>query len=187
MRWVSRQLGCGAVVAMTGLLVVSMSEDIQAGKPLAIVSGGGTAAFDEGEELEGFTTQFAVGAIVSDVAVEDQCDEALDSLDVGDFTVTEGGGFKAATGEFNCSLRIPGEGFVVILGDVHQGRVNGDGSITLCGLAHIPIDTFTGETFIDCPFAVTFSAEGSGFTYYDIITGPAGDAETVVHGNVNVH
>lgn len=60
-------------------------------------------------------------------------------------------------------------------------------SITLCGLADIPIDTFSGETFVDCPFAVTFRADGSGFTYYDVITGPPGDAETVVNGDVSIH
>ena len=157
--------------------------------PYLMISGGGTAAFDEGEELEGFTTQFAVGAIVSDIPVTNACDAALDGLGVGDFTVTDGEGFTAAMGEFNCSLMIKGEGggFVVILGDVLQGRVNGDGSVTLCGLADSPIDTFSGETFIDCPFAVTFRADESGFTYYDFITGPPGDAETIVNGNVEIH
>ena len=187
MRCVNRLFGCWAAVAMAGLLVVSMSEEVQAGKPLANVSGGGTAAFDAGEELEGETTQFAVGAIVRDEPIDNQCDADLDDLGVGDFLVTDGDDFMAATGEFNCSLMIEDVGFVVIIGHVSQGRVNGDGSVTLCGLADIPIDTFSGESFVDCPFAVTFRADGSGFTYYDIITGPAGDAETVEKGNIKVH
>jgi hypothetical protein len=186
---VNRIFGCWAAVAVAGLLVVSLSAEAQADNPLANVSGGGTAAFDEGEENFGFTTQFSVGAIVRDEPVDNQCDEDLDGLGVGDFTVTDGDDFMAATGEFNCSLDIEGEdgGFVMIVGHVSQGRVNDDGSVTLCGLADIPIDTFSGESFVDCPFAVTFRADGSGFTYYDIITGPAGDAETVEKGHINLH
>lgn len=178
-----------AAVAATVAALALIASAARADGPYVMVSGGGTGAFDPGEELEGYTTQFAVGAILSDIPVENECDAALDGLGVGDFTVTDGEGFVAAMGEFNCSLNIKGEGggFVVILGDVLQGRVNEDGSITLCGLADIPIDTFSGETFIDCPFAVTFRADGSGFTYYDVVTGPAGDAETFIHGNVNIH
>jgi len=180
-RFVSR---CAAIVT-AAVMLSSVPTLVRADDPFVHVSGGGTAAFDEGEELDGFTTQFAVGAIVSDIPVENECDAALDGLGVGDFTVTDGD-FNAATGQFNCSLMI-GEDFLIILGDVLQGRVNGDGSVTLCGLADIPIDTFTGEQFFDCPFAVTFRADESGFTYYDIVTGPDGDAETVVNGNINIH
>ena len=157
--------------------------------PVVTVNGGGTAAFDPGHPLEGFTTQFSVGAHVTDIPVVNECDPALDGLGVGDYTVTDGDDFVAATGHFNCSLMIMGEGggFLIILGDVLQGRVNGDGSVTLCGLADIPIDTFSGESFTDCPFAVTFRANESGFTYYDVVTGPIGDSETLIHGNVEIH
>ena len=124
--------------------------------------------------------------IVSEVPVTNDCDLALDGLGVGDFTVTDGDDFYAAIGTFNCSLMIDGD-FLIIFGDVLQGRVNDDDSVTLCGLADIPIDTFSGQTFVDCPFAVTFRADESGFTYYDVVTGPAGDAETLVNGNVKIH
>ena len=186
MRCQKRTFGCGTAAAMAAVLILSVAGPALAGNTVATVSGGGTAAFDPGEELEGETTQFAVGAIVSDVPVPNDIDPLLDGLGVGDFTVSDGNFFDA-TGEFNCSLAIEDVGFVMIIGHVSQGRVNGDGSITLCGLADIPIDTFSGGAFFDCPFAVTFRADGSGFTYYDVITGPAGDAETVVHGNINVH
>ncbi len=182
MKRLNRHVCLWAVV----VIVASPAAVAQPANLLATISGGGTGAFVAGEELEGLTTQFAVGAMVSDQPIDNLCDEALDGLGVGDFNVTDGNDFLAAMEEFNCSLRIDGVGFVMIIGRVLQGRVNGDGSVTLCGLADIPIDTFTGETFIDCPFAVTFAADGSGFTYYDFVTGPDGDAEAVVCGNVNV-
>ena len=179
---------CVAAVA-AAILSVGNSVSVRADGPFLHISGGGTGAFDAGEELERFTTQFAVGVVISDIYVENDCDEALDGLGVGDFTVTDGDGFTAANGEFNCSLMIKGDGggFVVILGDVLQARVNENESITLCGLADIPIDTFSGLQFFDCPFAVTFRADGSGFTYYDVVTGPDGDAETCINGAVLIH
>lgn len=177
-----------AAVIVASALVAFIPLRVEAAPPVVNVNGGGTAAFDEGEELEGFTTQFSVGAHLSDEPVENLCDDALDGLGVGDFTVTDGNDFVAASGYFNCSLNIQGEGggFLIILGNVLQGRVNDDDSITLCGLADIPIDTFSGQTFIDCPFAVTFRTDESGFTYFDVVTGPAGDAETLVNGNVSI-
>lgn len=178
---------CSLVIATVALTLNPLTT--QAAQPVVQVNGGGTGAFDAGEELEGFTTQFSVGAHLTDTPVVNLCDAAIDSLGVGDFTVTDGDDFVAASGHFNCSLNIQGEGggFLIILGDVLQGRVNDDSSITLCGLADIPIDTFSGETFSDCPFAVTFRADESGFTYYDIVTGPAGDSETVVNGGIDIH
>lgn len=173
------------IAAFAALMILFDNVALASG-PFIHVSGGGTGAFDEGEELEGFTTQFAVGAIVTDVSVANDCDSALDGLGVGDFTVTDGDDFYVANGTFNCSLMIDSD-FLIILGDVLQGRVNDDGSVTLCGLADIPIDTFSGQTFADCPFAVTFRADVSGFTYYDFVTGPTGDAESLVSGNVTIH
>ncbi len=157
-----------------------------AGPPIAHVSGGGTGAFDPGEELDGFTTQFAVGAIVSDEPTANECDAALDGLGLGDFTVTDGD-FSAATGEFNCSVNFMGEGFAIIIGHVSQGRLNGDGTVTLCGRADV-VDLFLGEIFLDCPFAVQLEdGDPDHFVYYDIVTGTAGDAETIVNGQINVH
>ena len=61
MRSVNRLFGCWAAVAMAGLLVVSMSGEVQAGDVLVTVSGGGTADF---VEFEGLSTQFSVGAVI---------------------------------------------------------------------------------------------------------------------------
>jgi hypothetical protein len=131
---------------------------------VARVSGQGTAAFDEGEELFGYETGWAVHA-----------------------RIRENG---RARGEFYCDLpdhpEIPP---LAILGDVDRGKVNQDGSVTLEGVA-IVVHLETGE-LLDGPFdfAVTLWPGRAGvgrFIYYDYVTGPAGDAETVTEGRIRI-
>lgn len=191
MQYVKHRIYWLATVVALAVALALVPTVVGAGKPSATVSGSGTAAFDEGEELEGFTTQFAAGAVISDQPIANECDGELDGLGLGDFTVTDGDDFMAATGEFNCSILIEsgGDAFAIIIGQVSQGRSNGDGSVTLCGRARV-VDFFTGGIFEDCPFAVVLQdGDPDRFTYYDIVTGPAGDSETVVKGSikVNVH
>ena len=95
------------------------------------------------------------------------------------------GDFLQASGHFMCMLQIEGEGMVVISGAIRQGRLNADGSATVCGLG-IVVDHFVNEVFFEQPFAVTLRDGPDGFTYYDVVTGPVGDAETVVVGKVKI-
>jgi len=181
-----RKMTWMAAVATAGAVLALAPMGVWADRPLATISGGGTAAFNGGEELEGFTTQFSVGAGVWNVPVENGCDD--DFADLGD--EWEGleavaGDFMNADGHFMCMLQIKGEGMVVILGTVSQGRLNADGSATLCGRATI-VDHFVGEIFTAEPFAVTLREGPDGFTYYDVVTGPAGDGETVVKGKITL-
>lgn len=131
----------------------------------AKVKGGGVAAFDEGEELFPFVTGFGVKARVGE----------------------EG----RARGEFLCSLDAPESGIppLVIIGDVNNGSVNEDGSVTLEGMAIVE-HLETGE-LLDGPFdfAVILWPGGPGvgrFIYFDYVTGPAGDAETVTEGGIRI-
>lgn len=182
-----------AVVAIAAATLMFLPTAVQAGgKPLATVSGGGTAVFPDNHPfLPGTTTQFGIGAVISNDLVDNQCDMDLDSLGVGSYMVTNGE-FKAATGNFMCALvgpdvNAPNPG-VVITGHVTQGRVNGDGSVTLCGLATF-VDFFEGEPniFPGQPWAIHLvDGVPDSFVYYDGVTGPGGDFEEVTKGHIQI-
>ncbi len=125
---------------------------------VAKVNGGRVAAFEEGEEAFGLETLFEVHA-----------------------RVRENG---RARGDFYCEL----PGVIAIVGDVRQGSVNDDGSVTLHGIACWlnPDGSVLSE---DEFFIVTFWPGGPGrgrFLYIDSFTGPAGDAETVTEGRIRI-
>ena len=81
-----------------------------------------------------------------------------------------------AQGQFICAIL----GDFIIVGEVAQGTVHGDGSVTLAGVGH---GVELGEPFAGCDFSVTFrqgGPGGGGFVYTDCVVGP--DAETVSSG-----
>ena len=146
------------ILLASGLGLLLSGHPATAATPVVTVSGGGRATFDPGEEMEGFETKFSVGA-----------------------QLREDG---TAGGHFNCLI----EGVVVITGDVLSGQMNPDGSVTLEGLATI-VDLEFG-IFRNEPFMVIMEAGGPGeghFVYFDAVTGPAGDAETVSHGQIMIN
>lgn len=147
-----------AIFLLFSLILVVSGRPATAATPLVTVSGGGRATFDPGEELEGLETKFSVGA-----------------------QLNEDG---SAAGHFNCLI----EGVVVLTGDVLSGHMNPDGSVTLEGLGTV-VDLEFG-IFRNEPFSVTMEAGGPGeghFVYTDVVTGPAGDAETVSHGQIMIN
>lgn len=144
-----------------GLVVLLSANYALAAQPVATVNGGGIAAFDPGEELAGEVTEFSVGAHLH-----------------ADGT---------ATGHFNCVIA----GFATIVGDVQNGTIIDGNTVYLSGKAMFT-DQFDGNPPLierEEDFNVTLTAGGPGeghFLYVDKITGPAGDAETVVTGQINI-
>lgn len=94
---------------------------------------------------------------------------------------------SGASGHFVCQI----PAVVVIAGEVSEGWVNDDGSVTVGGLAH-GYDHILGEAFFDLPFTVTFSAGGpglGGFDYRDEsgFFGPGQfDTEVVRRGRIRI-
>lgn len=112
------------------------------------------------DEVPGLESQFAVGATFRD-------DGSVD-------------------GRFVCMIT----GMVTISGDITDGSVNGDGSVTVSGTAlgidHVP--EFFGP-FKGCEFEVTLWPGGPGvgaFLYNDCVVPPPGDAETVTSGHIQI-
>lgn len=146
------------ILILSSLILLLTSHLATAAMPAVMVTGGGRATFDPGEELEGLETKFSVGAKLN----------------------SDG----SASGHFNCLI----ESVVVISGDIHSGQMNSDGSVTLDGTGTI-VEIVTGIIFRDEPFRVTMWPGGPGegrFIYFDVVTGPAGDAETVSHGQIMI-
>jgi hypothetical protein len=108
--------------------------------------------------VEGLQSQFAIGSTVYDDG--------------------------SAKGHFVCMI----VGVVAISGDVTDGSVNPDGSVTVSGDAH-GIDHTFGGPFGECPFTVTFWRGGPNvgqFLYSDCVVPPPGDAETVSKGRIKI-
>lgn len=149
------------VSLLLAILLMSFPALVQAGKPLATVSGGGIASFDL---FEGLESQFAIGA-----------------------TIRSDGTSK---GRFVCMI----VGMVAISGDITDGALNADGSVTFSGVANgiDLVPDFFGP-FKGCEFGVTLWPGGPGvgrFEYCDcVVPCEEPDAETVESGQImiNVH
>ena len=94
----------------------------------------------------------------------------------------------SASGHFNCVIA----GGVTISGQIDQGWVNNDGSVTFTGLATVQDKFFGTPPFILIkgePFTVTFWEGGPGvgrFLYDDTVVPDPGDFETVATGNIRI-
>jgi hypothetical protein len=125
-----------ATLAAVALLVLPVRS--MAADPVAMVVGGGTADFQDTPDAVNTTgyTNFSVAVTVYSDA--------------------------SASGQFTCQI----PGVVIIAGDVLDGWVNGDGSVTIEGLAH-GYDHFFGARFTDLPFTVTLRAGAPGVGGFD--------------------
>ena len=111
-----------------------------ASEPVAMVRGGGTADFLD-------------------------TPDAVNTTGYTNFSVAATVYSDGATGKFICQV----PGVVIIAGDVTDGWVNDDGSVTITGLAH-GYDHFFGMAFTDLPYTATLRAGGpgeGGFDYRD--------------------
>jgi len=112
------------------------------------------------DDIEGLESQFSVGAVLRD-----------------DGTIE---------GHFVCMI----VAFVTISGDVTDATWNGDGTVTLSGVAHGIEHTPDGPVpFDDCDFNVTLREGGpgvGGFVYQDCVVPPPGDAETIERGQIAI-
>ena len=193
----SRYSSVIVTASVVTLTILFMPTAVQADRPVAGVSGGGTALFVEGSTGFGLTTQFSVGATVSD---DPDASNPNCGLSEG---ADLGAGYNHASGHFFCAilpnpfLPVPADPnaefpipLVTISGKVHQGRVNGDGSITLCGIAN-GYDMLFDAPFKDLPFAVTLRDNNDSFTYWDafivdVLGQVQGDTEEVVKGKIKI-
>jgi hypothetical protein len=129
------------VATLAALAGLVLPATSRAADAVAMVVGGGTADFQDTPNAVNTTgyTNFSVAV-----------------------TVYSDG---SASGEFTCQI----PGVVIIAGDVLDGWVNDDGSITIEGLAH-GYDHFFDARFTDLPFTVTLregAAGVGGFDYRD--------------------
>jgi hypothetical protein len=90
-----------------------------------------------------------------------------------------------ASGHFVCEI----PGIVIVSGDVLEGSVNDDGSVTVSGLAHGYFHP-DAMLFTDLPFAVTFRAGGPGVGGFDYVDGSFPpdlyDTELVSRGKIKI-
>lgn len=143
------------VTILLAILLVGLPAAAHAARPLAKVSGGGTASFDD---IEGLESQFAIGATIRDDGT--------------------------AQGRFVCMI----VGMVAITGDISNGVLNGDGSVTFSGVGHgIDLTPEFFGPFQGCEFEVTLWPGGpgvGGFVYSDCVV--TDDAETVESGTIMI-
>ncbi|MGE0376605.1 MAG: hypothetical protein AB7I48_20515 [Planctomycetaceae bacterium] len=108
--------------------------------------------------VDGLTSQFSIGAVIADDG--------------------------EVQGHFMCMI----VAVVTISGEITEGTLNDDGSVTFSGVGH-GIDHILGEPFEDCDFTVTLWSGGPGvgrFLYSDCVVPPPGDAETVEAGKIKI-
>lgn len=110
--------------------------------------------------FEGLESQFAIGAVIRN-----------------DGTVE---------GRFVCMI----VGVVAISGNITDGVLNEDGSVTFSGVGNgIDLVPEVFGPFHDCAFEVTLWQGGpgvGGFLYNDCVVPPPGDAETVESGHIMI-
>jgi hypothetical protein len=133
-----KKVACLLAVALTVVGLTALAAPSRPPAVEAMVKGGGTADFLDTDHSVNTTgyTNFSISA-----------------------TVYSGGG---ADGHFLCQV----PGIVVISGDITEGCVNEDGSVSVAGLAHGYDHTIPG-LFFDMPFTATFRAGGPGVGEFD--------------------
>jgi len=130
--------GLLAVTLLVAFSTVAFPDSARGADPVAMVVGGGTADFIATPNSVNTSgyTNFSIGVTVYDDGT--------------------------AQGHFVCQV----PGIVIISGDVLEGTVNLDGSVTVSGVAH-GYDHTIPLLYTDMPFTVTFRAGGPGVGGFD--------------------